>query len=563
VSQAEATLLIKIKEMGQEVLDKFVITLGDVIGIAKSVASAIYATVEAFREEQTAINELSNSMMQAGTFTGALREKYIQMASALQDLTTYGDEQIISAQAILQAHIGNKEVTEDLVKATLDLAAAKKMDLSSAADLVGKAIAGETSILERHRIYVKDATDENEKMGNVIDAISGKFGGRAAAMTKDLGIIDQLKNTWSDFLEKIGALVAPTVQGLAAITNATLKLFNAMMPTQFDATKSSIDGINQKILELRRNIIKMQDGAEMRGTGLDAMEKAMIAKWEKEIAVAKAAQEQMIKDEQTAADKSVEINANKNIQKNEERIAQQIRNQDMELVELEMFMMSEEQKLAAKIAALDKEIAAEDDFKIKQQMVTDRAALIQQQKLAIAKSQQLKLEQMHQQAVIGVISAGANLATAIGDSGSKEVFLIQKAAAIASAIIATNLAVAQAMAAPPGPPYNAGIVAMTKATGYMNVAAIAATAIKGLATGGIVSAKPGGTPFIIGEGGKDEAVIPLEDGKIPGSGGVTININGNMVGDERSLYALAKMLDPMFLKMRQNNESVAFDTGVI
>ena len=35
--------------------------------------------------------------------------------------------------------------------------------------------------------------------------------------------------------------------------------------------------------------------------------------------------------------------------------------------------------------------------------------------------------------------------------------------------------------------------------------------IPGLADGGIVKARPGGTPVIIGEGGKDEAVIPLEN----------------------------------------------------
>jgi hypothetical protein len=36
-----------------------------------------------------------------------------------------------------------------------------------------------------------------------------------------------------------------------------------------------------------------------------------------------------------------------------------------------------------------------------------------------------------------------------------------------------------------------------------------------LADGGIVPARPGGTRAVIGEGGQDEAVIPLKDGKLP------------------------------------------------
>jgi hypothetical protein len=47
-----------------------------------------------------------------------------------------------------------------------------------------------------------------------------------------------------------------------------------------------------------------------------------------------------------------------------------------------------------------------------------------------------------------------------------------------------------------------------------------------LADGGIVKASPGGTLALIGEGGRDEAVIPLD--RMGGMGGnnVTIHVNG-------------------------------------
>jgi len=50
--------------------------------------------------------------------------------------------------------------------------------------------------------------------------------------------------------------------------------------------------------------------------------------------------------------------------------------------------------------------------------------------------------------------------------------------------------------------------------------------IPGLANGGIVKASPGGTLALIGEGGKDEAVIPLDRAGGMGGNNITINVQG-------------------------------------
>jgi hypothetical protein len=56
--------------------------------------------------------------------------------------------------------------------------------------------------------------------------------------------------------------------------------------------------------------------------------------------------------------------------------------------------------------------------------------------------------------------------------------------------------------------------------------------IPALADGGIVKASPGGTLALIGEGGKDEAVIPLDRMGSMGGNNVTIHVNG---GDPQSV----------------------------
>jgi hypothetical protein len=83
-----------------------------------------------------------------------------------------------------------------------------------------------------------------------------------------------------------------------------------------------------------------------------------------------------------------------------------------------------------------------------------------------------------------------------------------------------------------------------------------------LAEGGIVKSRPGGVQATIGEGGQDEAVIPLDKaGSMGFGGGTTINvtINGGLLGDRSSAQELALALDKELYILRKNNQSTAFD----
>jgi hypothetical protein len=123
-----------------------------------------------------------------------------------------------------------------------------------------------------------------------------------------------------------------------------------------------------------------------------------------------------------------------------------------------------------------------------------------------------------------------------------------------------NQAAVAALATPPAP--NFPLQTMAYVAGGLNIAAIAATAIKGLETGGIVPATPGGKTYRLGEGGQSEAVIPLD--KMSGmGGGVTINVYGGMLGDQSTAREFAIAVDRQLLELRRNNESVAFDGRVV
>ncbi len=254
MAKNEATLLIRIKEVGAEILDRLVITIEDVINVLKSIPAAVMATIDAFREEQAAVNQLTQSMINQGVFTGELRKEYIQLASALQDVTLFADEQIINAAAIMQSYLGQTKVTKELMSATLDLAERKKMDLASAAEMVGKTIGTETNALAKSGLQLDENATKTEKLAQTIAFLDRKMGGAAETAAKDLGVMDQLKNTWSDFLEKIGGMLGPFATSLAKTTNEVLKFFTSMLPTSFDASKASVSDFTAEILKLNKKL---------------------------------------------------------------------------------------------------------------------------------------------------------------------------------------------------------------------------------------------------------------------------------------------------------------------
>lgn len=164
--------------------------------------------------------------------------------------------------------------------------------------------------------------------------------------------------------------------------------------------------------------------------------------------------------------------------------------------ELLKLLELEDAKINAKFLAEEQKNKLIADSVAREQAIR-ATALKKEQEFATASNKinltkiqaQNKLEQQSLQTRLGYLQAFGNLASAVAKDGSKEQFLIQKAAAIAQSIVATQLAAAQALAVPPAP--NLALAATARTIGAINTAAIVATAIKGFANGGIVGATPG------------------------------------------------------------------------
>jgi hypothetical protein len=154
------------------------------------------------------------------TALGGTSQALLDQASALQQLTGFGDENIITAQSALAAYIEEEESIKRATKATLDFASAKGMDLATAADLVGKTVGSSTNALSRYGIEVQGVVGSSERLDSALSGLNAKFGGQSEArLDTFIGQLELAGGNLGDVGEDIGAELVP------ALTEA-LKSFN-------------------------------------------------------------------------------------------------------------------------------------------------------------------------------------------------------------------------------------------------------------------------------------------------------------------------------------------------
>ena len=163
----------------------------------------------------------------------------LNQASALQQVTTFGDEAIIGVQSLIGAFIKDEEQIKLATKATLDLAAAKGMDLKAAGDLVAKTLGSTTNALSRYGIQVEGNVGSTQRLESLTTNISRVFGGQATAATQTLGgALQQMSNAFGDAAEALGKAFAPKMKELAKILKSAA-----------EATREWILGFSEDPLE--------------------------------------------------------------------------------------------------------------------------------------------------------------------------------------------------------------------------------------------------------------------------------------------------------------------------
>jgi len=215
------------------------------VAVAAGIATVLVSMkklVDLAGVQEKAERTLAAAMKQAGTYTKEAFEHNLKYASSLQKMTTYGDEAILGVQKLLTNFGIEGKALDDLTKATLDLAAAKGMDLTAAADLVAKSVGSSTNALSRYGIQVTGAVGSTERMQMAVQNITKLFGGAAAAEAATYaGRLEQFKNVLGDLGEKIGFLVLPAITKILISLTDLLYKFEGVS----DKTKDFIDKMKE------------------------------------------------------------------------------------------------------------------------------------------------------------------------------------------------------------------------------------------------------------------------------------------------------------------------------
>jgi hypothetical protein len=179
------------------------------VAAGAALAKGLSAAIDAAKVQEDAVNSLNVALRVTGKFTRQASQDFQDYASSIQAATRFGDEAILNSAALIQ-QLGNTSQS-DLKRATqaaVDLASALRIDLNTAALLVGKAAAGEVGSFSRYGLVIKKGADNAETFARALDAINKKFGGTAAQQVNTFsGATEQLSNTFGDVLEQFGFFI--------------------------------------------------------------------------------------------------------------------------------------------------------------------------------------------------------------------------------------------------------------------------------------------------------------------------------------------------------------------
>ena len=194
---------------GMNSLAKSAMAAGAAYFGARGIINGLKESISLFQQQELAEKKLEIAL-------GGTSEALLSQATALQKSTMFGDEAIIEAQALIAAFVDEEEAIAAATVATLDLAAAKGMDLVTAADLVSKTLGSSTNALSRYGIQVEGAVGSTERLDSLTGNLAKVFGGQATEQTKTLaGSMEQMNNAIGDMKEKIGEALAPVIIDLA------------------------------------------------------------------------------------------------------------------------------------------------------------------------------------------------------------------------------------------------------------------------------------------------------------------------------------------------------------
>lgn len=198
--------------------------------------AGINSTLSAYEEQMAAETKLTEIYKTRMGATEDAAKATMDLASSLQAVGVVGDEVQLSGAQQLATFAKYPETVDTLLPAMNNLLVqqnglnATSGDAVNIANLMGKAMMGQTGALRRVGITFDEAQEkvlkygtEEERAAMLTEVITQNVGNMNEVMADTpLGKIQQMKNSMGDLKEEVGAALAPAVSKLAQLMSKYL-----------------------------------------------------------------------------------------------------------------------------------------------------------------------------------------------------------------------------------------------------------------------------------------------------------------------------------------------------
>lgn len=229
--------------------------VGGGIGLTLAAGLGVSAFIKNSIEAQKTLAQLEAAIASTGGAAGLSSRELTAMASEMQRVTTYGDDAVISAQALLMTFTKvGRDVFPEAIATILDMSTAMGQDLKSSTIQVGKAlndpIKGITaltrvgvSFTEAQKLMIESLVKAGDVAGAqaiILRELQTEFGGSASAARNTLGgALTALQNSFGDLFEVSG-------DGSRKLTDA----INSLVDTLSDpATIAAVQGFGAALFD--------------------------------------------------------------------------------------------------------------------------------------------------------------------------------------------------------------------------------------------------------------------------------------------------------------------------
>lgn len=504
----EAAAGIKGIESNVDALSGVLKTLGATVSAGAAIYGLISfakSSVNAFAEQEQAVNRLKGAMQNLGSFSeGALADQ-VAFSSEMQRITTYTGEEILATQTLLTTYGLYGEKLKQVTRAAADLAARKGIDLHSATILLGKAFDGETGRLAQLGIHFQDTGSRARNFTGIMSEVARMTGGAAAAeLDTYAGKVKSLANRWGELKESIGGLL----MGPAGTIVRWAQEITAGIQNMVDPGR--IQRLQDELIKTHKELAGMKKQTDFVG---EAINKAMgtttqqeVTRLENKIILLRNQLRLARADAEKPAGGPTPKAVDDRTEAERKRLAdlaaanaEHLRKQtDADITQasslIERATMTDAQIEAAHDQVLAARLTKEGQSALAKEMLDKRGA-----KIAADLD-----KQKHATAIAGITGALSFIQGAWGEHTA-----MYKASSIALATINTMQAYTAALASSSilGVPIAMVLAGIVLASGMAMVAKIAGVKF---AHGGLALARTGGVMAQIAEGGQDEAVLPLD-----------------------------------------------------